>query len=184
MIYPKVGRVSMWIIGTTLLFSVALVAIFASRVHTAREETERAEALQQVFALASRGVTKVRIWAAGARQGNGFCGACSFGRPAVVFESDDLGQIEGLKSSFSFSGAPSPIRPAICGPITAEFHRGEELVLSLNLHGTAVVSTWKSTFDAPLTVEGQNLLRKWLARYGIEEKVQLVRSGRWDGLPK
>jgi hypothetical protein len=72
----------------------------------------------------------------------------------------------------------------MCGIITMDFLRGEEIALSLNLRSDYVVSTWDSGWSAPLSWRSQWAVNRWIDSRDLRDRVTKVKEGKWDGLPK
>ena len=125
------------------------------------------------------GITGIRVWAAGSRTGpNQFCQPCSMFGPTLLLESTAAPDIDALRSALSFSWAFDGPRVAMCGPVTVDFLRGQEIALSLNLRGDLAVAGWPSGWSAPLSRRSRRAVDRWMEEHGVWEKVTKARSGR------
>ena len=167
-------------LGRQLIWSVVVAgAVYAALwVFSACMSYRNAKKCEATCEERLQGITKVRVWAAGQRRSlDTFCPPCSARAPAVVFETSNAGDLGALQTALSFDGdwSLSQERLLMCGPVTLDFLSGEEVVLSLNLHGRRVSSTWRSVWDTSLSSSGHRAVDEWLNQRGLWEKVNSIK---------
>jgi hypothetical protein len=124
-----------------------------------------------------QGVTEIRVWSAGHHTPpDQFCAPCSGPRPTKLYETSAPDEIRALTSALSFSWTFDEPRVRMCGPITVDFLRDKEIVLSLNFHTDYVESTWRSGWSAPLSRRGRLAVNEWMTGRGLIEKAVRARS--------
>lgn len=144
----------------------------------------QATALQGRLASQTTGVTGLRIWGAGERQTKDhFCQFARVPRPELIlYETKNLDEISEFASRIK-------VRPhlsldpeyATCGPITIDFLRGDNIVLSLHLIGTHLRTWGASLGSVPITDDSHAQIEAWMKNRGIRERLEqeILRVGVW-----
>ena len=117
------------------------------------------------------GVTRIRVWGAGSRAGNGFCSCAVVPKPEQVFyETRDPVEIRDL------IGRIQPRRyleleemVATCGTVTMESLRGDEPVLWIHKMGRNLRSN-KGVI--PVTTESGEEIEHWLDQRRVRQSIQ------------
>jgi hypothetical protein len=153
----------------TLLSVIAGIPLGIGFWHSSQTES-------RLRTLRKGDLTGLRVWGAGMRAGEGFCGCAIVPKPErVYYETKDPQEIRDFVDLLQPRSYLDLQLVEICGQVTIDFLKGDERVFWIHLAGRDLRST-KGIL--PVTSGSQDAIEEWLKQRSVREKIDAALMGR------